>query len=333
MADVSLNAGIRANLLALQQSSELFNRTTGRLASGKRINSAVDNPTNYFSSVALTDRADLLQARLDGMGQATQQIKAADTGITSIRSFLGAMKGIINNALGNTNADARETLGRQFNELIIQIRTTADDSGYQGINLLRDNETAVVQFNETFDESTLNIKGFNIGGPGDDNKGEVDANGNVETAGGMGGAITIIGAGGTETTGAAALAIGVQYTDEILGIQSAQIGTNAVAGAVDWKGDDYKANLAAVMNQIENYDEVLKAQAGSLSQNLATVMIREEFTTKLVNTLNEGSDKLILADLNEEGANLLALQTSNQLATQSLSLASVQSQQVLQLLG
>lgn len=333
MADVSLNEGIRANLLSLQRSSELFNRTTERLASGRKINSAVDNPTNYFSSIALTDRAELLKSRLDGMGQATQQIHAADTGISSIRSFLGAMKGIINNALGNTNADAREALGRQFNELIVQVRTVADDSGYQGINLLRDNETAVVQFNETFDESTLSVKGFNIGGPGADNRADVDVNGNVESAGGMGGAITIVSISGTETTGSAALAIGVQYTTEIIGIQSAQIGTSAVSGAVDWKSDNYKDQLSAVMNQIEQYDEVLKAQAGSLAQNLATIMIREEFTNKLVNTLSEGSDKLILADLNEEGANLLALQTSNQLATQSLSLASVQSQQVLQLLG
>lgn len=333
MADVSLNAGIRANLLSLQQSSKLFNRTTERLASGRKVNAAVDNPTNYFASLNLNDRANGLAARLDGMGQAVQQIKAADNGITTIRSFIGAMKGIVNNALGNTDADAREALGRQFNEMLVQVRTTADDAGYQGINLLRDNETSIVQFNETFDDSTLSVKGFNIGGPGADNLGVVDANGNIASAGGMGGEITIVGSDGEQTSGSAALAIGVQDSDEIYGIQSSQIGTAAVTGAVDWKADNYKDVLAGLVNQIENFDEALKTQAGALAQNLATVTIREEFTNELVNTLNEGSDKLVLADLNEEGANLLALQTSNQLATQSLSLASQQSQQVLQLLG
>lgn len=333
MSDISLNAGIRSNLLSLQKSSDLFDRTTTRLASGEKVNSAVDNPTNFFASINLTDRSEGLSARLDGMGQAIQQIKAADNGITTIRSFISSMKGVVNNALGNTDSNARESLGRQFNELLVQVRTAADDSGYQGINLLRDNETSTVQFNETFDDSILDVKGFNVGGPGEDNLAEVDEDGNVASAGGMGGAITIVDTDGNESSGQAALAIGIQDSDEVVGIQSSQIGSASVAGAVSWTGTDYKDQLAAVVNQLENFDEVLKTQASNLAQNLSTITIREEFTNELSNTLEEGSDKLVLADLNEEGANLLALQTSNQLATQSLSLASQQSQQVLQLLG
>ncbi|HKJ91344.1 MAG TPA: hypothetical protein VJ960_09455 [Oceanipulchritudo sp.] len=335
MSDVSLNAGIRSNLLSLQESSKLFDRTTERLASGRKVNSAVDNPTNFFASVNLTDRSEGLNARLDGMGQTIQQIKAADTGITTMRGFISAMKGIVNNALGNTDSNSREALGRQFNELIVQLNTTAKDSGYQGVNLLRGEETSTVQFNETFDESVLDVKGFNVGGPGAENTGTVDSTGNLASAGGFAGNITIVNqAGDTVTTTSAAIAISVQDSDEVFGIQSAQIGTDSVAGAVSWSDSStYKDQLAALTNQIENFDEALKTQASNLAQNLATITIREEFTNQLVNTLNEGSDKLVLADLNEEGANLLALQTSNQLATQSLSLASQQSQQVLQLLG
>jgi flagellin-like hook-associated protein FlgL len=334
MSDVSLNAGIRSNLLSLQQSSKLFDRTTERLASGRKVNSAVDNPTNFFASVNLTDRSEGLTARLDGMGQTIQQIKAADSGITTMRGFISAMKGIVNNALGNTDSNSREALGRQFNELIVQLNTTAKDSGYQGVNLLRDNETSTVQFNETFDESVLDVKGFNVGGPGAENIGTVDATGNLESAGGFANSITIVNtAGETETTSAVAIAVSVQDSTDVFGIQSAQIGSTGVPGAVSWSNSDYKEQLAALTNQIENFDEVLKTQASNLAQNLATITIREEFTNQLVNTLSEGSDKLVLADLNEEGANLLALQTSNQLATQSLSLASQQSQQVLQLLG
>jgi len=334
MSDISLNAGIRSNLLSLQQSSKLFDRTTERLASGQKVSSAVDNPTNYFASINLTDRSDGLTARLDGMGQTIQQIKAADTGIVTIRGFIGALKGIVNNALGNSDSNSREALGRQFNELIVQMNTTAKDSGYQGINLLRGEETATVQFNETFDESILDVKGFNVGGPGADNTGVVGDDGNLASAGGFTNPITIVNSSGVETTSTAvAIAISVQDSDKVFGIQSAQIGTDTVSGAVSWSNSGYKDQLSALINQIENFDEALKTQASNLAQNLATITIREEFTNELVNTLNEGSDKLVLADLNEEGANLLALQTSNQLATQSLSLASQQSQQILQLLG
>ncbi|HKJ91345.1 MAG TPA: hypothetical protein VJ960_09460, partial [Oceanipulchritudo sp.] len=165
MSDISLNAGIRSNLLQLQQSSNLFNRTTDRLASGKKVASAIDNPTNFFASVNLNDRAEGLSGRLDGMGQAIQRIQAADNGISTIRGFISAMKGVVNNALGNTDSDARADLGKQFNELINQINTTAADSGYAGVNLIQDTEgqgeTETVQFNETFDDSTLDVRGFN----------------------------------------------------------------------------------------------------------------------------------------------------------------------------
>jgi flagellin-like hook-associated protein FlgL len=250
MSDVSLNAGIRSNLLSLQQSSDLFDRTTQRLASGKKVNSAVDNPTNFFASVNLTDRAEGLNARLDGMGQSIQQIKAADQGITTIRSFISSMKGVVNNALSNTDSEARESLGKQFNELIVQMNTTARDSSYQGVNLLTGNETTTVQFNETFDQSSLDVKGFNIGGPGADNLGEVDAQGNLASAGGfaVSNIVTVDSNGNTVSGQAAAIAVEIQGSDEAFGIQSAQIGTSAVAGAVSWTGPNFKDELAGLVN-------------------------------------------------------------------------------------
>ena len=121
MTDVSLNSGIRSNLLQLQRSSAAFQTTTERLASGKKVNSAIDNPSNFFAAVNLTDRAEGLSSRLDGIGQAVQTVKAADNGISTIRSFVSAMKGVVNNALGNTDESARADLGRQFNELLVQV--------------------------------------------------------------------------------------------------------------------------------------------------------------------------------------------------------------------
>jgi len=241
MSDISLSAGIRANLLSLQQSADLFDRTTQRLASGKRVNSAVDNPTNFFASVNLTDRAEGLSARLDGMGQAIQQIKAADQGITTIRSFISSMKGIVNNALANNDSGARESLGRQFNELIVQMNTTAVDSSYQGVNLLRSEETTTVQFNETFDQSSLDVKGFNIGGPGASNDAEAGVDGNIQSAGGFTGkTVWTVDSTGTKVSGEDyAMAISIQGSDEAFGIQGAQIGATTIAGSISWTGASY----------------------------------------------------------------------------------------------
>tara|TARA_B110000208_G_scaffold161751_1_gene197607 strand:+ start:154 stop:1260 length:1107 start_codon:yes stop_codon:yes gene_type:complete len=367
MTNISLNSGIRSNLLQLQRSSTSFQTTTERLASGKKVNSAIDNPSNFFAAVGLSDRAEALNSRLDGIGQAVQTVKAADNGISTIRSFVSAMKGAVNNALGNTDENARADLGRQFNELLVQVAQTAKDSSYRGGNLLQGNETNTVQFGESFDSSKLDVLGFDLGGP----TSEVDADGEISAAAQSavverastagvsaigyadstigtpssaffgGEAFTAIGAGVREIVGTASAAAGTQATavalymanqtgDAAIGIQGA--GTNQV-GSIDWGGASYKDDLAAVIQQIEAFDSELKTQASSLSQNLASITIREEFSNNVINTLNEGADKLTLADLNEEGANLLALQTSTQLATQSISLASQQSQGVLQLLG
>ena len=321
MADVSLNSGIRANLLTLQRSSESFQNTTERLATGKKVNAAIDNPTNFFAAVNLTDRAEGLSARLDGIGQAVQTVKAADNGISTIRSFVSAMKGVVNNALGNTDGAERTALGRQFNELLAQVASTAKDSSYQGVNLLQGSETKTVQFNETFDASKLDVLGFDLEGPA-----EVDVNGDVAASG------TTASIDGTAALVAVALSMDTQ-TGTAIGIQGADTSAASTVGSIDWAGATYEDDLSAVIEQLEAFDSELKTQASNLSQNLASITIREEFSNNMINTLNEGADKMTLADLNEEGANLLALQTSTQLATQSLSLASQQSQGVLQLLG
>lgn len=338
MSDITLGAGIRSNLLQLQSTSQLFDRTTSRLASGKEVNSAIDNPTNFFASVNLNDRAEGLSARLDGMGQAVQRIQSADNGITSIRGYLSAMTGVVNNALGNTDSNARADLGEQFNSLINQINTAAKDSEYAGINLVQDEddqgETETVQFNETFDDSTLDVQGFNIqAGDFDSDNGTVGDTTLTDV-----GDVATVNMEGASASTAAGLVLATQNETEAVGIQSYASGgmentASAAAASVNWSGDGYKDTLANVIKQIEEFDNELQTQASTLATNLSVITNREEFTNELTNTLTEGADKLTLADLNEEGANLLALQTRNQLATQSLSLASQQQQSVLQLLG
>ena len=75
----------------------------------------------------------------------------------------------------------------------------------------------------------------------------------------------------------------------------------------------------------------MRTQSQGFGSNLSTVQIRQDFTKAMINTLHTGADNLTLADTNEEGANLLALQTRQQLSTTALSLASQADQAVLRL--
>jgi flagellin len=88
MSDITLSTGIRQNLLSLQQTSADLTTTQEQLATGKKVNSAFDNPTSYFTSQSLTNRANSLNALLDQVGQATQTLQAANQGLTSITSLL-----------------------------------------------------------------------------------------------------------------------------------------------------------------------------------------------------------------------------------------------------
>ncbi len=354
MSDIALSSGIRSNLLSLQRNSSQFQIVNERLATGRRVSSAVDNPTNYFADVNLKDRASGLSSRLDAMGQSIQRIQAADAGITRVRTFLSQMSGVVNDALGQTEADQRAALGKQFNSLIVQMSEVIKDSSYAGINLLRNNERDSVQFSESFDDSKLDVLGFNIQRFADDTDASnfrLDGSGFLQSASSANGGIASATASDLDDVSDGtnyAIYMTTQYsgtTEVAAGIKS--FGATGASGAaveygaggatgdhnIDWTADDYKTELKKVVKQIEDFDGQLKAQASGLANNLAVITNREEFTTDMINTLVEGGDKLVLADLNEEAASLLALQTANSLGTQALALANQQSQSVLQLLG
>src|ERR1700692_4323753 len=88
MSDITLSPGVRQNLLSLQSTAALLTTTQNRLATGKKVSSAFDNPTSYFTSQSLTNRANSLSALLDQIGQAQQTLQAANQGLTSITSLL-----------------------------------------------------------------------------------------------------------------------------------------------------------------------------------------------------------------------------------------------------
>src|SRR5262249_45043129 len=95
---VTLTAGVRANLLSLQQTATLVGQTQGRLATGKKVNSALDNPTNFFTASALTARSSELSALLDQMANGVNTIQAANNGLTSITNIIQSMQATVTQA-------------------------------------------------------------------------------------------------------------------------------------------------------------------------------------------------------------------------------------------
>ena len=162
MSQISLTASMRSNLLSLQGTASLMSQTQERLASGKKVNSAVDNPSSYYTAQSLNNRANDLSALLDSMGQAISTIKAANEGIESITSFVEQAKAVANSALQAATKEERIEYAKQYNELYDQITAVANDSGYKGVNLIGATDaTLTVKFNEG-GSSSLSIGSENM---------------------------------------------------------------------------------------------------------------------------------------------------------------------------
>jgi len=272
MSDIVLTAGVRSNLLQLQKTSDLITSTQTKLATGKRVNTALDNPINFFTAQGLSNRSSDLSNLLDSMSNAFNTIQAANNGITSITKLVQSAQSLVSQAQQTSDTTVKASLATQFGAIRTQIDQLAADSGFNGINLLNSSASSnlTVTLNETGTSSvTVNAVNFTSGGA--------------------------------------------------LGINAAA-NNWSTAGSITAASTDLTAALTT-----------LRSQSQSFGSSLSTVQIRQEFTKAMVNTLQTGADSLTLADANEEGANLLALQTRQQLSTTALSLASQASQAVLRL--
>jgi flagellin len=269
--DISLTQGMRSNLISLQLTSKLLSTTQTRLSTGKRVNSAMDDPVNFFAAQSHMTRASDLAARKDGMGEAVNIVVASDKGITAISTLIEQAKGIATSALATTDVTSRSSYATQFDTVMSQIVTMARDSGYKGTNLL-DAGTIDVKFNES-GSSKLTVTGF--------------------------GATTLS-------------QISLAYT-------------------VTWNAGD--ANINSSLSLIGTASEILRTKAKTLAANMNVITTRQDFTKNMIDTLKTGADNLTLADMNEESANMLMLQTRQSLGTTSLSIASQAAQAVLRLFG
>src|SRR5471030_1033497 len=110
MSGIVLSASVRQNLLSLQSTADIFATTQNRLSTGKKVNTALDNPTNFFTAQSLDGRASDISNLLDGIGNGVQVLQAANTGITSLSKLVDTAKSIANQVLQQpTGYTARST--------------------------------------------------------------------------------------------------------------------------------------------------------------------------------------------------------------------------------
>ncbi len=407
MSDIVLSKGIRGNLLSLMNTADLRDRTQYRLSTGKKVNTALDNPGNFFSAAMLNSRATDITNLLDGIGTAIKTLEAADNGIRSIVRVVENAQALARQAQGSAATTARlagilptvnglqgalttttnlSTVGFAVGETI----TINTGTGRQTTLTVAAGSTVgdlVDAINNNTGAAVATGTGVTIGGTaGADARALLSPDGRlvVETIGTQPITITSSNAGaaltnmgfpnaGDRTKVAGELNvtrsnIAAQFSElrrqiDQLSKDSGFNGVNLLAAdtlqAMFNERQTSSLTITGVrfsveedlsirdqMNNFQTDKDIneamadlsaamakLRSQSSAFGSNLALVQIRQKFTQEMASTLKTGADNLVLADMNEEGANMLALQTRQQLSTQALSLANQADQSVLSLFG
>ena len=406
MADISLTASMRTNLLSLQNTQSLMDMTQERLSTGLKVNSAIDNAASYYTAQSLNNRANDLNALLDSMGQGIQTIQAANEGIEAITDFVEQAKAIANSARDVASKTDIKGLQAKFSDVGVPTTPkTATGTSLEfevtrtdGTALDKSLKDAVGKVNAELEAADLQAKSLDdyvaqvkkaieAGGTEfakivdikvDDKTGKITftakAGYNIKATGA--GDLAGLGkdpAAGTPTNDVTSTVAvntdrqkyALQF-NEILtqidnlakdagykGINLLQMNTLTVifnedrSSQIEVKGTDASSvglmldeavnnwqtneDIETSIRQTEEAISSLRIMASDYGNYYSIVQNRQSFTKSLVNVLTEGADNLTLADMNEESANMLALQTRQQLAINSLSLASQAAQGVLQL--
>ncbi len=363
MSQVTLNASMRSNLLSLQQTQGLMDITQERLSTGKKVNSALDNPSAYYTAQSLMNRADDLSALLDSMGQGVQTVKAANEGIEAITTFVQQAKAIANSAKDEANKFVRSTgefeipadgdLTLTIGDVSVDVAVTT--AGTTSIDKLAEAMNTAIAGNAELDGKFLvsaDVSGGTV---------------SIESLDGQAASVSFDGAGiklsgnvGNDNRyksvsqfnnvlsqidqlakDAGYKGINLLQENDLTVIFNEDRSSSITVKGVDASSKGLGLSLVENWGDTEVIDKsiqeaeaavnTLRAMSSEFGNNYSVIQTREEFTENLINVLTEGADKLTLADMNEESANMLALQTRQQLAINSLSLASQAAQSVLKL--
>jgi len=406
MSNIVLSASVRQNLLSLQSTADLLASTQNALATGKKVNSALDNPTNFFTAQSLDNRASDIGNLLDSIGNGVQVLQAANTGITSLQKLVDSAKSIANQVLQSsvgystkanvsvtgTGTGTGATVASNLNAgklggsvltfktssgtLAVTIGSTfASASGSATVNtldqlnsVLASNGVALtaslsstadtLTFTSTNDAASQTISSTGTAPTG----AGVDITATTATVGTVNAAVadptsqttranlvsqynTVIQQITTTAqdssfngvnllngdnlkltfneTGKSSLNIaGVTFSATGLGLSTLAVGTDFL--------DSTSAN--SILSKLSTAANTLRSEASALGSNLSVVQIRQDFNKTLINVLQTGSSNLTLADTNQEAANSQALSTRQSIAVSALALANQSQQSVLQLL-
>jgi flagellin-like hook-associated protein FlgL len=415
MSNIVLTAAVRQNLLSLQGTADLLAQTQTRLATGKKVNSALDNPTNFFTGAGLDARASDISNLLDSIGNGVQVLQAADTGITSLQKLVDTAKSIANQALqqpsgystkssvpftgtaaAGTGATAADLTTSKLNGgvfsftnqagLAVKITIGNTPSAFDPVTKLATAQS-LDQFNQALAVAGVNLSA-SITGPDsltftstNDGAGQVitataaaatpitlDAINISANALGGGAGGSVLAAVPDPVTQTARQTLVTQYNQIIqqltttaqdasfnginlldgnslkmifdetgkstLTIAGVTFNPNGLGLSSLVPGTDFTDNVLTgkVLTALNNASVTLRSQASAFGANLSIVQIRQDFSKKLINVLQTGSANLTLADSNEEAANSQALSTRQSIAVSALALANQSQQSVLQLL-
>jgi flagellin len=255
MSAVNLSSSSRSGLLALRNVADQMEVSQKRLATGKAVNSALDNVTKFFTASKMDGRAAAIDTLMDGINNAQTALKAASEGIKGIEGIVKQARELTGRALSTSDTTVRASLAAQYDALKADIAQIAKDSKVNGTNLLGGTtESLTVTLNE--DGSTkATISGIAVGSVAD--------------------------------------------------------------AADDWATE---ANITAAVTALNTFSTNLESGAASFGTSQALISVRKEFNTSLSNILKTGASELTAADMDQEAANLMALQTRQQMASTALSI-------------
>ena len=413
MSSIVLSASVRQNLLSLQSTADLLSTTQNRLATGNKVNSALDNPTNFFTAQGLENRASDINNLLDGIGNGVQVLQAANTGITSLQKLVDTAKSIANQVLqapAGYSVKASATTAAPTGSGALAVAGTINDLTNAGTNSLNSKTfvftpavgaATTITVSSTVAAGNVNsIDAFNaaLTSAGIALTASLAADGSIGFTSTNDNASQILTAGTTPAANTIALSGSATFAlvtpaggtagKPLADAASQNIRANLVAqynniitqisttaqdssfnGINLLNGDDLKltfnetgkstltikgvvfdaaglglgpltsgadfldnASGNATITKISSASDILRTQASALGSNLSIVQIRQDFNKNLINVLQTGSSNLTLADTNEEAANSQALSTRQSIAVSALALANQSQQSVLQLL-
>jgi flagellin len=264
MSGIVLSASVRQNLLSLQSTASLLATTQNRLATGKKVNTALDNPTNYFTAQGLDNRASDISNLLDGIGNGVQVLQAANTGITSLQSLVDSAKSVATQALQTTvgysskssfsvSLGAGATAGNLFGGSSFTAATlaglttknnltaAADITGATSLTLAANSDTITSTIANgdtlTVDGHTITFKTGAAPAPGSVTAGS-GVQGNIVTDGSGNSSVYLNGGAGTvgDLLTAIDLATGVKTASNSAGAATITTATGATAATVNGSG-------------------------------------------------------------------------------------------------